>query len=122
VECWGNNFFGQCDVVSTPGGTDPYVDCRELDPETCATDARCATIDGEVVYDDGDGGTCIDTSEDRVAVGCMDADALCTTAFTWAAPPGADAEGTACMMFSSGCIPLDWEVCGGEFGFEECED
>jgi hypothetical protein len=97
------------------------VDCETLDPATCATEASCVTIDGQVVHDDGDGGTCIDSSEARVSVGCMDADALCTTAFTWAAPPDGDADVTACMMFSTGCIPLGWEVCGGEFGFEECD-
>jgi hypothetical protein len=41
--------------------------CSKLDAQACATDSRCSTIDALALHDNGEGGLCVDWTEDSAA-------------------------------------------------------
>jgi hypothetical protein len=100
---------------SDPDDTAVAATCANTAVESCE-DQGCALIRARELQDDGDGGVCVDWSDETVPKGCMDADLGCAEAEALAAP--AD-DPTDCWWFSNLCLPEGWVSCEStEYG--EC--
>jgi hypothetical protein len=104
----------------TGGGADDTGasgDCAARPPDACEDDARCASIDGRPLEDDGAGGACVDFSRPGQPLGCMSADGGCGDAETLAASA---AEPDTCWWFPSTCLPAGWTGCAWR-DYGECQ-
>lgn len=109
MRAWWLGWFG---VVSAGMGCGSAVDCATLDPETCASEAKCVVIEGtpveilSTVTTDPSSPGCYSDSGPAEAVGCRQDGGECPPVERYAVPPDADA---LPWRFPHGCVPEGWE-------------
>lgn len=105
---------GATDGGAADGGTTD--ECVELPPTACEADEGCRALEAWLVRAEGEG-WCVDFSKDRVALGCIAADAGCGDAETPATT--ADKPDQCLWLFPSTCLPPGYLSCP-ESSLPEC--
>ena len=114
-QCCGGGPRENATLSFTVAETSPLTDCELLAPDECALDTTCGVISGWTPTVDSAGNECIDYTNDRVNVGCHDADMACPAVMSYAHAPDSD----VCVVFG-GCIPHNWVNCDAGPPLDDC--